>query len=227
VPKPQIYRLKVTLRDVRPPIWRRIEVPGMATLGELHAILQTVMGWHDSHLHEFEIDGVDYGRPDDGWGADEKIRDESRVRLNRVAGPGTKIRYTYDFGDNWRHDVVVEKMSPAEDGVRYPRCLAGKRAIPPEDVGGDYGYAEFCAAMADPGHPEHEHYRQWIGRDWDPEFFQVSSVNEALQPHQWQRHRRPPATAARRSDARLRSAAHPRRAGSGVSSRRWTSQGGP
>jgi hypothetical protein len=180
LPKAQVYRLKVTLRDVKPPVWRRIEVPGNVTLAELHSILQTVMCWFDSHLHDFEINGVEYGVPDEEWAYDEKVRDESKVRLNKVASEGTKIRYTYDFGDNWRHDVIVEKVGPAEDGVRYPRCLAGKRATPPEDVGGDYGYAEFCEAMADPKHPEHEHYRQWIGRDWDPEFFEVASVNEAL-----------------------------------------------
>lgn len=87
---------------------------------------------------------------------------------------------TSGFGDNWRHVAVVEKVVSAEGRIRYPRCLAGKRAAPPEDVGGDYGYAEFCEAMADPKHPEHGHYRQWIGQDWDPEFFEVASVNEAL-----------------------------------------------
>ena len=180
MPKAQIYRLKVTLRDVQPPVWRRIEVPGNVTLAELHSILQTVMCWLDSHLHEFEVNGVEYGVPDGGWDDDEKVRDESKVRLSKVADEGTKIRYTYDFGDNWRHDVVVEKVSPAEDGVRYPRCLAGERAAPPEDIGGEPGYEEFVEAMADPAHQDHEHYRQWIGRDWDPEFFQVASVNEAL-----------------------------------------------
>ena len=150
LPKSQIYRLKVTLRDVKPPVWRRVELPGNVTLAELHSILQTAMGWFDSHLHEFEIDGVEYGVLDDAWDYDEKVRDESKVRLDKVADEGTRIRYTYDFGDNWRHDVVVEKVLPAEDEVRYPRCLAGKRATPPEDVGGDYGYAEFCEAMADP-----------------------------------------------------------------------------
>jgi hypothetical protein len=179
-PAAPVYRLKVTVRDVKPPVWRRIEVPGSVTLAGLHAILQTVMGWFDAHLHEFEIDGVHYGVPDDEWNDGEDLLDEAKVRLDTVADEGTTIRYTYDFGDNWRHAVVVERVAAAEPGVRYPRCLAGKRATPPEDVGGDYGYAEFVEAMTDPRHPDHARWRDWIGRDWDPELFDLVAVNEAL-----------------------------------------------
>jgi hypothetical protein len=175
----QIYRLKVTLRNVRPPVWRRVEMPGRTTLTELHSILQTVMPWCDEHLHDFEIDGVRYGAPDDGW-EDDELRDESKVRLDDVAAEGTTIRYTYDFGDDWRHDVVVEKVLPAEGQVQYPRCLTGRRATPPEDIGGGSGYEQFLETMADPGHPDHEELREWIGQDWDPDHFEVDSVNEAL-----------------------------------------------
>lgn len=174
-----IYQLKVTLRDIRPPIWRRVLVPGSTRLNELHNTLQTAMGWSNTHLHEFEIDDVRYGVPDDDWGF-ENVADGSRVRLSKVAGERSKFRYTYDFGDNWRHDIVVEKVLEPEFGVGYPRCVAGKRAAPPEDVGGPWGYGEFLEAMGDPTHERHEELHEWIGQAWDPELFSVESVSEAL-----------------------------------------------
>jgi len=174
----QIYQLKVQLRKVRPPIWRRLLVPGDMTLAELHEVIQTAMGWTNTHSHEFEIDGVSYGDPDPDW--ESEAADESKVKLFRVAHEGDRIRYAYDFGDGWEHDVLVEKVAGPEPGNQYPSCVAGRRACPPEDVGGPWGYEAFLAAMSDPKHDEHEHWTEWIGGRFDADEFDLAAVNDAL-----------------------------------------------
>jgi hypothetical protein len=165
----QIYQLRITLLDVTPAIWRRVALPGGYTLDRVHRAIQHAMGWQDYHLHSFEIDGSQFGVPDPDGELD--LRDELDVRLDAVAGKDSRFTYTYDFGDWWEHEVVVETVYPAEPDERYPLCLEGERACPPEDVGGAYGYAQFLEALADPGHPEHEAMREWIGRRFDPVFF--------------------------------------------------------
>jgi len=174
-----IYQIKVTLCESKPPIWRRILVPSDITLAKLHRILQAVMGWYDAHLHQFIVGGVYYGVPD----PDDfiEIKSERRVRLNQiVAGEKSKFTYEYDFGDSWEHELLVEKIVPPENGVRYPVCIKGKRACPPEDVGGVWGYAEFLEAIRDPEHAEHEDYVEWIGGEFDPEAFDLDEINAAL-----------------------------------------------
>jgi hypothetical protein len=165
----QIYQLRISLVDVHPEVWRRVAVPGAYTLDRMHRVIQYAMGWQMYHLHSFEIDGVQYGEPDPEGELD--LRDELEVRLDQVTGKDTRFGYTYDFGDWWEHDVSVEAIYPAEPDIRYPLCMEGERACPPEDVGGAYGYAGFLAAMADPDHPEHYEMREWIGRPFDPEAF--------------------------------------------------------
>jgi Plasmid pRiA4b ORF-3-like protein len=177
-----VYQLKVTLADLEPPIWRRIEVPDV-TLGELHDILQVVMGWHDSHMHQFIVDGTYYGQimPD---GFDLEIKDEDGVLLSQVIGDQKKARfvYEYDFGDSWQHEIVVEKTLEPEPKVHYPRCVEGARACPPEDCGGSWGYVDFLEAMADPKHENHRDMKEWIGGKFDPEKFSSVAVNRALKP---------------------------------------------
>jgi hypothetical protein len=177
-----IYQIKVTLKHSKPPIWRRIEAPADLNLARLHRILQVVMGWSDYHLHQFIVGGTYYGQPHpdyDMWGS--KMYDEKRVKLYQLV-PGEKFKfiYEYDFGDSWEHALLVEKILPPEKGVRYPRCIKGKRACPPEDVGGVWGYDSFLEAMADPNHPEHEDMLEWVGREFDPEAFDLDEINEAL-----------------------------------------------
>jgi hypothetical protein len=173
----QIYQIKVTLRGVRPPIWRRIQVPDNFTLAKLHRIIQVVVGWDNYHLHVFSCEGLEYGDPDRDLG----IRSDARVRLSQLhLEQKSKIRYEYDFGDSWEHDLLVEKILPPEAGVTYPRCLTGRRACPPEDVGGIWGYANFLEAMREPAHPAHEEYLEWIGGEFDPEAFDLEAVNLAL-----------------------------------------------
>ena len=174
-----VYQLKITLRDIRPPVWRRVQVKD-CTLAKLHDIIQTVMGWTESHLHAFEIGGEQYGEPDP-MGMME-YRSERSTRLSQVVARGhKKFTYVYDFGDNWEHVIEVEKELPPEPGARYPRCVAGKRASPPEDCGGAWGYADFLAAIRNPAHEEHEEMLEWVGGEFDPEAFDPDDVNQQLQ----------------------------------------------
>lgn len=181
----KIYQLKVTLDGSKPPIWRRLHVPENVTLYELHAILQIAMGWTNSHLHMFHIGKQIYGNPEDDEFGELGTKDETRYRLNKVANrEKMKFHYEYDFGDSWEHTILVEEILPAQKGVQYPRCVAGKRACPPEDVGGVAGYEEFLAAIADPRHEEHEEYLTWIGGAFDPEEFDLDEINTTLPNYQ-------------------------------------------
>ncbi len=174
-----VHRLKVTLLGFRPPIWRRIVVPSDITLARLHGILQVSMGWHDSHLHDFKAGLDTYGDPRELEGLEDL--DERRARLADVAPrPRSRLRYLYDFGDSWEHDIVVEAVEAPAPGVRYPTCLGGKRACPPEDCGGVWGYADLLAAIADPNNPDHDDLLDWLGGPFDPEAFDVAAVNRML-----------------------------------------------
>jgi hypothetical protein len=178
-----IYQIKVTLRHSKPPIWRRIQVPEDVTLARLHHILQVVLGWEDYHLHQFIIDDEYYGEPHpdyEVWGPE--MRDERHVRLGQlVPEADLKFVYEYDFGDGWEHELLVEKILPPQPGVSYPRCIKGKRACPPEDVGGVWGYADFLEVIRDPDHPEHEEWLEWVGGEFDPEVFDLEEVNAGLE----------------------------------------------
>lgn len=167
-----VHQLKVTLRGVKPSVWRRIVVRSVLPLGELALILEGAMGWLGGHLHAFDVDGISYGSPDPDWPSDDL--DENQCRLGQVlTAVGDKMRWDYDFGDGWEHNVVVEKIFEAEPGVEYPICLAGKRACPPEDCGGPHGYAQLLEVLADPNHPEHEELKEWAPIDFDPDYFNV------------------------------------------------------
>ena len=174
-----LYRLKVTLRGLRPLIWRRFLVPSDITLKRLHDSLQMVMGWTNSHLHQFESHGVHYRISGREFGVE--CVSENRMALCEVlCRPKDRLVYEYDFGDCWIHDVVLEAVLPPGKGGCYPVIEAGKRACPPEDVGGDYGYLNFLEAIADPKHPEHEDMLEWIGGSFDPEAFNVVEANLAF-----------------------------------------------
>jgi len=176
-----IYRLKVTLRDIRPPIWRRVEVPGHVSLHSLHEILNEAMGWWDSHLHDFEIDGVEYTVPDEDMDPDRPAEDDRRWRLDAVVTePGRRFTYRYDFGDDWRHEVIVEAIGEPVAGVFYPRVTKGRRRCPPEDCGGPWGYGDFLVTLADSSHTEHDSMIEWVGGAFDPEELSIESINEAL-----------------------------------------------
>ncbi len=174
-----VHQLKVTLRQVKPPVWRRIVVESDRTLGELAPVLEAAMGWLGGHLHVFDVGGTRYGTPDPDWGMDDL--DENRIRLGDVLPKvGMKMRWDYDFGDGWEHDVLVEAIATPERGVEYPICLAGRRACPPEDCGGPWGYADLLEALANPDHPHHEELSEWAPFDFDPNHFDRDETNEAM-----------------------------------------------
>ena len=179
----EIYQIKITLLGTRPPIWRRLLVPGNLTLEQLHRALQLAMDWQDSHLHEFSIGKMRYGTPD----PDEALlgldppASERATRLCSVLGKvGAKALYTYDFGDGWDHTITVEKILPPEPGQSYPVCIAGNLHAPPEDCGGVPGYGNLLEAIADPRHDEHQDMREWLGGDFDPKAFSVDEINARL-----------------------------------------------
>ncbi len=177
----RVYQLKVTLKYTKPPIWRRIQVPADVTLYKLHQILQALMGWYDCHLHQFIVGEIYYGTSDPEFGMDSEMKSERGVRLNKIATTEkSKFVYEYDFGDSWQHEILVEKILPQEEGAHYPICLTGKRACPPEDVGGVWGYEGFLEAIRDPKHPEHDSMLQWAGGSFDPEAFDLEGINVDL-----------------------------------------------
>ena len=178
-PPAAVHRLKVTLAGIRPPIWRRLLVPSDVTLARLHRILQAAMGWQDRHLHRFRVGAAASG--DRVRREEVSARGERTARLIEVApSPADRLRYEYDFGDGWEHDVVVEAMLPPEPGRHYPVCVAGKRACPPEDCGGAWGYGGLLDAVGDPGHPAHAELVAWLGGPFDPEAFDLEGINRRL-----------------------------------------------
>lgn len=179
--KPQsIYQLKITLSGIRPPIWRRVQVSSDYTLGDLHPVIQVAMGWCDGHLHSFTIDGEDYGMPmDDDFGfSDMEMNDESEVKLSKII-PGEKFKfsYLYDFGDSWDHQILVEKVLPPDSDATYPVCIKAKRACPPEDCGGPWGYPDLLEVIQDKNHPDHEEMLDWVGGSFDPEEVNLDQIN--------------------------------------------------
>jgi hypothetical protein len=176
-----VWQLKITLYGAKPPIWRRVQVPAAMALSDLHHVIQTAMGWTNSHLHEFEIGGLMYAEPNPFFEEpDPDLLDASSVRLGEVLQVGETLTYTYDFGDDWRHSVLVEKEVEPDPNVVLPVCLGGRRACPPEDVGGVWGYAEFLLAWRDPDHPEHQELRDWAGPYFDPDAFDSEAVTSYL-----------------------------------------------
>ena len=172
-----IFQLKISLQHISPPIWRRVQMDD-CTLDELHDIIQIAMGWEGEHMHAFVIDGEQYGDVQSGGDFEH---DSHSVRLSDLAEQRlARFRYDYDFGDDWKHIIEIEKTLPAEEGVRYPRCVKGERACPPEDCGGPYEYPYFIDKIQDPKHEEHEDALEWGGGKFDPEEFNLDEVNDDL-----------------------------------------------
>jgi hypothetical protein len=179
-----ILQIKVTLRGIRPPIWRRLQVPASYSFWDLHVAIQDAMGWLDYHLHEFRVvpglrrRSLHIGIPDDeNWPGGRPILPGWEIPVSRyLSAKGAQANYAYDFGDGWKHTVVVEDVLPRVSGAIYPRCVAGRRKCPPEDVGGVWGYERFLAALADPADEEHESYLTWVGGSYDPKDFDADSI---------------------------------------------------
>ena len=179
----RLYQFKITLLESQPPIWRRIQVRN-CTLDRLHKHIQTAMGWTNSHLHQFEIDGERHGDPeliDDGFEDFECVDSTIRKISEIVPKDGKRFGflYEYDFGDGWKHEVLFEGCLKAESGDRYPLCVEGECACPPEDVGGIGGYEEFLEALADPKHEQHDAFVEWAG-EFDPEMFDAEKTTKLM-----------------------------------------------
>lgn len=179
-----VYRIRVSLCEIEPAIWRTFAVRGSTTLDVLHGVVQAVMGWTDSHLHEFVIEGkhllaaaaLEVGDFEDL----DAEKEEGVVLAEVVPRQGMHFEYEYDFGDGWHHSLEVEEIGPPETGVEYPVCLAGARACPPEDCGGPWGYPELLEVLANPSHEEFESTLEWVGDAFDPERFDLEEVNGLL-----------------------------------------------
>ncbi|MFC1717739.1 plasmid pRiA4b ORF-3 family protein [Candidatus Poribacteria bacterium] len=174
-----VYQMKVTLLDIRPPIWRRFLVTSDRTLYRLHLILQSIMGWENYHLYRFTIDGIRFGEPDEEYEPDIKHTRRTKLR-NVIDAENQKIFYTYDYGDSWEHEILVEKILPMKPGSQYPICLEGERACPPEDCGGTPGYGRLLEIIQNPDDEEYEHIMLWLGGYFDPEVFDLQEVNREL-----------------------------------------------
>lgn len=185
----RFYLLKIQLLDIRPSIWRRFVVPASITLDRLHDVIQIVMGWTDSHLHEFTIGNKRY--TEDPQSKEDGL-ECGRYRLSDlIKQRGRTFRYLYDFGDRWEHELVLEENRYFDPGQRTELvCIDGQQACPPEDVGGTPGYFTFLNALKDPAHEEHESYMEWCGGDFDFERFELELVNwELVKYLRWSRDR--------------------------------------
>ena len=171
-----VRQFKVTLNGSKPPIWRRVVVDGEQPLQHLHEVIQAAFGWFNCHLHEFEVGDRSYGVPhEDDF---KPVGDERKVTINKALGSHQKLRYIYDFGDYWVHDIAVEPVTDPSPAV--PACVGGKRACPPEDCGGMWGYKELLTILGDPNHPEHRERSEWIANPIDPEAFNPGDFEENL-----------------------------------------------
>lgn len=191
----EVLRLRVDLQHIEPPIWRLIEVPSTYTFWDLHVALQDAMGWLDCHLHAFrvrdpesgEIEEIGIPTGDAFAGEPQPLAGWEMDVREYLTEPGATAWYEYDFGDGWEHKVVLEEIAQRAKGVRYPRCLEGARACPPEDCGGPPGYEDVVAILADPAHEEYEETREWLGGDYDPEAFDPRAVRFSNPKQRWKK----------------------------------------
>lgn len=179
-----VYQVKITLKRFKPKIWRRVLVPPDLLLSDFHKVIQTAMGWENAHLHQFIKGRTFYTRrleDDDFWGTMDNVDYTGLIIRDLLKGEKESIDYEYDFGDGWEHEVLLEKILPAEDNVEYPVCIGGKMNCPPEDCGGPWGYAQLLEIIRDPEHDEYAEYMEWLGGEFDPDAFNMEEVNRMLQ----------------------------------------------
>ena len=177
-----IYQIKITLLRSEPPIWRSILVRSDIKLSRLHKIFQATMGWHDYHMHQFVTDHERYGWPDpEYFDPEASTLNEKHYTLAHIASAEeSRFIYEYDFGDCWQHEVVIEKILPADDLFKRPFCVGGANACPPEDCGGMTGYSDFLRILANPDDEEHEEMKEWLGVEFDSTLFDLRHVNALL-----------------------------------------------
>jgi hypothetical protein len=180
----RVYQFKITLKGIKPPVWRRIQVPGVYSFWDLHVAIQDSMGWMDCHLHEFEMENSSTGGKEhigipleDDFDDEREILPGWKIKIGNYFTAGrTRAKYRYDFGDDWRHEVVLEKIEPRAEGASYPICIDGKRACPPEDCGGPHGYENFLEIIMDPANEQYGDMLAWVGGEFDPERFDPQNI---------------------------------------------------
>jgi hypothetical protein len=179
----KIYQIQIVLTRLKPKIWRRLIVPSDLMLADFHKIIQTSMGWTNSHLHQFIKNRTFYTErmPDDySWDEMNNV-DYKKIKISDLLKKEKEeIVYEYDFGDGWKHDVLLEKILPDDEKLKYPVCLAGEMNCPPEDCGGRRGYSDLLEILKHPDHEEYDSYIEWLGGVFDPEHFNKEAVNEML-----------------------------------------------
>lgn len=173
----QMLQLRITLLNVKPAVWRRVMVSANLTFLQLHKVIQAAMGWEDCHLHEFEVgrERIGISSKEDSFLGDKPALPESKHRLSDMLANHKKFRYWYDFGDDWWHEITIEKRLDANPDEPPVRLFDGENACPPEDCGGPWGYAELCATLSDPAHPERERMLEWLGDEFDPKAFDLAA----------------------------------------------------
>ncbi len=177
-----VYQIKISLKDLVPPIWRQILVKSDVKLADLHKIIQTVMGWTNSHLHQFMFNEKFYSDPEyeDDWDDNEQI-DYRKIKLrDLLSKEKQKLTYEYDFGDGWEHIIALEKILPVDKNKHYPICIDGARSCPPEDCGGTGGYEDLLEIIKNPGHKEYDSMIEWLGSKFDSEQFDINEINKLL-----------------------------------------------
>jgi len=174
-----IFQIKISLKNSKPNIWRRILVDRKTLLSDLHKIIQTTMGWENCHLHQFVKNNEFYSEP-----SEDDMMDSIDYRKLKIEDllmdEKQKIVYEYDFGDGWEHDILLEKIIEKDPKLEYPICIKGKMCCPPEDCGGVWGYVGLLEVIKNPKHPEYEDMMEWLGDDFDPDVFDIDLVNELL-----------------------------------------------
>lgn len=176
----KILQLKIQLKGIKPAIWRKVLVEDSVTFDALHRIIQIAMGWENYHLYMFNVGGVEISVPDPDQ--EQEVKNSKKVKIAQFLSENQKFLYVYDFGDSWEHTITVEKVLESDSSQKYPVCIAGESACPPEDCGGVWGYAELMEIRKDKSHPEYEErIVEWLGEDYDPEHFNVKEVNEELE----------------------------------------------
>jgi len=179
--KKTVYQIQVALKGFKPKIWRRILIPSDLLLSDFHYVLQVVMGWTNSHLHQFIQHGIIYSEPSEGMWDDMDTEDYTGIKISDLLRQEKDtLIYEYDFGDGWKHQIVLEKILPKYEDNQLPVCLKGKMNCPPEDCGGVWGYAEMLEILKDPEHEEYESYIEWLGDKFDPGYFEKDEVNQLL-----------------------------------------------
>ncbi|HBG27610.1 MAG: hypothetical protein A2Y10_15770 [Planctomycetes bacterium GWF2_41_51] len=178
----QIYQLEVWLNEIEPRIWRKFEVPSNIRLDKLNGVIQDVMGWTNSHLHSFNAGENEYSMPYPGDESyNEGMLDERKAKLTDIVGRSKdRFVYVYDFGDNWEHIVELVEIKEPQRGVKYPVCLAGERACPPEDCGGPWSYPEFLQTLRGRNKKERQELIDWLGYEFNPEEFDIDEINQML-----------------------------------------------